>query len=204
MFIGSYLENNFTYRKLLDYPFYGGFTVDVQRNDEAIKDKRRWEKFTHPYYRRKLPVATSQTESRRLQNNPMLLISTFSASSLLENFLLRLLFYSSLRFSHEGIFFVKSGIIRMTFSLYSLVSCTMCHKIYFIMMEQQILICLWLVVVDVLMTRDSNSKLDSNFFRLLFHQEFHEIWLFVFWSTHANIETSINFEGFQSLSNNSV
>lgn len=69
----------------------------------GLKIKEHQEKFTHPYYHRKLLVARSQTEWRRLRSNPMLLISTISSSSLLEKFSspFGLYFYSLLRFSHR-------------------------------------------------------------------------------------------------------
>lgn len=55
-----------------------------------------WERTqsTHPYYHRKLPdVERSQTKSQRLHNSPMLLISTFSSSSLLGKCLLLFNFF---------------------------------------------------------------------------------------------------------------
>lgn len=71
---------------------------EISSDDDSAQrtsPERSWQRFwlrghkaqfTHPYYHRKLPAARSQTKSHKLHNNPILLISTFSSSSLLELF----------------------------------------------------------------------------------------------------------------------
>lgn len=76
-------ETNEDWFRAFKRPVYHKRTSESSTN-VRIKDKSALKEFTHPYYHRKLPVARSQTVSRRLPNNPMLLISTFSSSSLLK------------------------------------------------------------------------------------------------------------------------